>query len=164
MMKISLVAAIAENFAIGKDNKLLWHLSNDLKFFKAYTLGKVIVMGRNTFESIGKRALPGRINVVITRDTSLQIENVLTFRSLDAALDHFKNAEEVCIVGGAQMYEEALPKADILVLTRVEVTPEADVYFPEINWKNWQLVSEEKHFADDKHAYNYTFQVYHKKS
>jgi len=133
IMKISLVAAIAENFAIGKDNKLLWHLSDDLKFFKAYTLGKVIVMGRKTFESIGKRSLPGRINVVVTRDSTLQVENVLVFRTLDAVLEHFKNSEEVCIVGGAQMYRDALPKADILVLTRVKVSPEADVFFPEIN-------------------------------
>jgi dihydrofolate reductase len=161
-MKISLVAAIAENFAIGKDNKLLWHLSNDLKFFKAYTLGKVIVMGRKTFESIGKRALPGRINVVVTRDASIQVENVLSFRSLQAVLEHFKNSEELCIVGGAQMYADALPKADILVLTRVEVSPEADVFFPEINWENWNLISEEKHQADEKHAYNYTFQIFHR--
>ena len=163
-MKISLVAAIAENFAIGKDNKLLWHLSNDLKFFKAYTLGKVIVMGRKTFDSIGKRALPGRTNVVVTRDTSVKADNVLAFTSLDTVLNHFGNAEEICIVGGAQMYAEALPKADILVLTRVEVVPEADVFFPEVNWKNWHLVSEEKHFADEKHAYNYTFQIYHRNS
>ncbi len=159
-MKLSLVAAIAENFALGKDNKLLWHLSNDLKFFKTYTLGKVIVMGRKTFESIGKRALPGRMNVVITRDPSLHAENVLVFKTLDAALEHFKNSEEVCVVGGAQMYKEALSKADKLVLTRVSVSPEADVFFPEIKWENWNLISEEKHYADEKHAYNYTFQVY----
>src|SRR5688572_28664840 len=161
-MKISLVAAIAENFAIGKDNKLLWHLSNDLKFFKAYTIGKVIVMGRKTFESIGKRSLPGRVNVVVTRDSSIQAENVLVFKTLDAVLEHFKNSEEVCIVGGAQMYHDALPKAAILVLTRVKVSPEADVFFPEINWKNWKLVSEEKHHADEKHAYDYNFQIFHR--
>jgi dihydrofolate reductase len=159
-MKISLVAAIAENFSIGKDNKLLWHLSNDLKFFKAYTMGKIIVMGRKTFESIGKRALPGRINVVVSRDSTIQVENVLVFKSLDAVLEHFKNSEEVCIVGGAQMYHDALPKANTLVLTRVNVSPEADVFFPEVNWKNWILVSEEKHRADEKHAYDYTFQIF----
>ena len=161
-MKISLVAAVAENFAIGKDNKLLWHLSNDLKFFKTYTLGKVIVMGRKTFESIGKKALPGRINVVVTRDPSIRVENVLIFKTLDSVLEHFKNTEEICIVGGAQMYHEALPKADVLVLTRVKVSPEADVFFPEINWKNWELVSQEMHHADEKHAYDYTFQVFHR--
>ena len=88
-MKISLVAAIAENGAIGKDNKLLWHLSNDLKFFKAYTLGKVIVMGRKTFESIGRRALPGRINVVITNSVEIDVENIVVFNSLDAALSYY---------------------------------------------------------------------------
>lgn len=159
-MKISLVAAIAENNAIGKDNKLLWHLSNDLKFFKAYTLGKVIIMGRRTFESIGKRALPGRVNVVITTNPEIDTENVLVFRSLAAALEHFKNVEEVCIVGGAQMYHEALPIADILVLTRVETSPEADVFFPTINWNEWKMKSEEGYLADEKHTYNYTFQIF----
>ncbi len=161
-MKVSLVAAIAENNAIGKDNKLLWHLSNDLEFFKAYTLGKVIIMGRKTFESIGKRALPGRMNAVITRDGNIQVENVLVFKTLEAAFHHFKNSEEVCIVGGAQMYKDTLPLADLLVLTRVATSPEADVFFPDVDWNKWKLVSEEKHLADEKHAYDYTFQVFEK--
>lgn len=159
-MKISLVAAIAENGAIGKDNKLLWHLSNDLKFFKAYTLGKIIVMGRKTFESIGRRALPGRINVVITNSVEIDVDNIVVFKSLDAALSYYKSAEEVCIVGGAQMYAEALPIATHLILTRVSTSPEADVYFPNINWHNWKLLSEEKHLADEKHAFDYTFQIF----
>ncbi len=159
-MKISLVAAIAENGAIGKDNKLLWHLSNDLKFFKAYTLGKVIVMGRKTFESIGRRALPGRINVVITNSVEIDVENIVVFNSLDAALSYYTTAEEVCIVGGAQMYAEALPLATHLILTRVSTSPEADVFFPNIDWHNWKLLSEEKHLADEKHAFDYTFQIF----
>ncbi len=162
-MKISLVAAIAENNAIGKDNKLLWHLSNDLKFFKNYTLGKVILMGRKTFESIGKRALPGRINAVISRDHTLQAENILVFKTLEAALAHFKNVEEVCIVGGAQLYKDTLPIAHRLVLTRVATSPEADVFFPELNWNDWKMVSEEMHLADEKHLYDYTFQVFERK-
>jgi len=157
-MKISLVAAVAQNFAIGKNNQLLWHLSNDLKFFKAYTLGKVIIMGRKTFESIGKRALPGRVNVVITRDETIQVENIVVFKTLQNALEHYKQVEEVCIVGGAQMYKEALDLANTLVLTRVDVSMDADVYFPQVNFSEWKLVWEEKHFADEKHAYNYTFQ------
>ncbi len=163
-MKVSLVAAIAKNNAIGKDNKLLWHLSNDLKFFKAYTLGKVILMGRKTFESIGKRALPGRINAVVSRDANINVENVLVFRSLNAALQHFKNSEEICIVGGAQMYKDTLPIADLLILTRVDVSPEADVYFPEVNWSEWNLVAEDAKLADEKHAYNYNFQTYERKA
>lgn len=162
-MKLTLVAAIAENFAIGKDNKLLWHLSNDLKFFKNYTLGKVIVMGRKTFESIGKRALPGRINAVISRDNSIAVDNILVFKTLEAALAHFKNAEEVCIVGGAQMYKDTLNIANRLVLTRVATSPEADVFFPEINWAEWKLISEEKNVVDEKHAFDYTFQVFERK-
>lgn len=163
-MKISLVAAMAENNAIGKDNKLLWHLPNDLRFFKAYTLGKVIVMGRKTFESIGKRALPGRLNAVITRSHDVDAKDVLVFKTLDAALFHFKHVEEVCIVGGAQMYQEALPMADVLVLTRVATSPQADVFFPEVDWSLWNLVSEEKHQKDEKHAFDYTFQVFEKRT
>jgi dihydrofolate reductase len=163
MMKISLVAAIAENNAIGKNNQLLWHLPNDLKFFKNYTLGKIILMGRKTFESIGKRALPGRINAVISSDTSMKTNDVLVFKTLDAALQHFKNSEEVCIVGGAQLYKDTLDKADQLVLTKVACSPEADVFFPDVNWNNWEMISEEKNHADEKHAYNYTFQIFKKK-
>lgn len=162
-MKLTLIAAIAENFAIGKDNKLLWHLSNDLKFFKNYTLGKVIIMGRKTFESIGKRALPGRMNAVVSRDHSISVENVLVFKTLEAALAHFKNAEEVCIVGGAQMYKDTLAMADRLVLTRVATSPDADVFFPLINWAQWKLVSEQKNLMDEKHSFDYTFQVYDRK-
>jgi dihydrofolate reductase len=165
MMKISLVAALAENNGIGKDNKLLWHLPNDLRFFKAYTLGKVIVMGRKTFESIGKRALPGRLNAVITKNPQeVETKEVLVFKTLDAALFHFKNTEEVCIVGGAQMYQETLPIADILVLTRVAACPQADVFFPEVDWNSWKLVSEEKHLKDEKHAFDYAFQVFEKRT
>ena len=161
-MEISLIAAVADNSAIGKDNKLLWHLSNDLKFFKNYTLGKVIIMGRKTFESIGKRALPGRINAIITKENLIQVENVLVFKTLESALVHFKNIEEVCIVGGAQLYKDTLGIANKLLLTRVAVSPEADVFFPEIDWSLWQMVSEEKHLADEKNDFDYTFQVYTK--
>lgn len=159
MTKISIVAAIANNNAIGKDNKLLWHLPNDLKFFKNYTLGKVIIMGRNTFESIGSKPLPRRINAVITQ-RQLDVENVLTFKSLDTALTHFQNSEEVCIVGGARIYEEALEKATDLVLTKVEAEPEADVFFPEVNWSNWTEQSKETYAKDEKHQYDYSFLTY----
>lgn len=163
-MKISLVAAIAQNNAIGKDNKLLWHLSNDLKFFKNYTMGKVIIMGRKTFESIGKRSLPGRINVVISKNDLGNVENILVFKTIESALEHFKNSEEVCIVGGAQLYNHTLPVANKLVLTRVNVLPDADVFFPEVDWSLWNLVSEEKHLADEKNEFDYTFQVYERMS
>jgi len=161
-MKISLVAAIANNNALGKDNKLLWHLSNDLKFFKAYTLGKVIIMGRKTFESIGKRALPGRINVVISRDLSLASENIVVFTDLKEAIKKFHDVEEICIVGGAQIYQDSLSIADILVLTRVNTSPQADVYFPEVDFSQWKLVSEEKHPADERHQYDYNFQIWNR--
>jgi dihydrofolate reductase len=111
-------------------------------------------MGRKTFESIGRRALPGRINVVITNSVEIDVENIVVFNSLDAALSYYTSAEEVCIVGGAQMYAEALPLATHLILTRVSTSPEADVFFPNIDWHNWKLLS------DEKHAFDYTFQIF----
>src|SRR5688572_11718123 len=144
-MKISLIAAVAENRGIGKGNQLLWHLPNDLKFFKAYTMGKVMLMGRKTFESIGKRVLPGRISAVISRNSFEPQENLLFFADFNAALKHFGDVDELCIVGGAQIYQEALPVADRLVLTHVKAAPEADVFFPEVDWSEWEKESEERH-------------------
>ena len=161
-MKISFVVAIANNNAMGKDNQLLWHLPNDFKFFKNYTMGKVLLMGRKTFDSIGRRALPGRISAVVSRDASFSAANVEVFKTVEAALEHFKQAEEVCIIGGAEIFKQTLDIVDTLVITRVDANPAADVFFPDIDWNQWKLVSEEAHPADEKHAYKYTFQVFEK--
>jgi dihydrofolate reductase len=157
---ISIVVAASENNAIGKDNQLLWTLPNDLKFFKKQTTGKVIVMGRKTFESIGSKPLPNRTNVVITRNPEFSAEGVAVFHSLKDALDHYRDEPEICIVGGEQIFREGLGYTDVVYITRVHAVLDGDTFFPELNDSGWLLVEEEKHGADEKHKYAYTFQTY----
>lgn len=162
-MRITLVAAIANNFAIGKNNQLLWHLPDDFKFFKKYTTGKVIVMGRKTFESIGK-PLPNRTNVVISSKyaTRTESDGVIFMPSLHDVVEYFKDEDELCIIGGGKIYEQALSLAHRLVLTRVNCSPEADVYFPDIPFDRFKLIFDEKHPADEKHKYEFTFEIWDK--
>ncbi|MBR1683360.1 MAG: dihydrofolate reductase [Bacteroidaceae bacterium] len=155
---ISMIAAVARNGAIGFENKLLYWLPNDLKRFKALTTGHTIVMGRRTFESLPKGALPNRRNVVLTRNTSFAAENTEVFPSLEAALASCLPDEEVFVIGGASVYAEALPVADRLCLTLVEDTPaRADAFFPWLNPAEWRVEHEEHHGTDDRHAFPYTF-------
>lgn len=160
-MRITLVAAIAENNAIGKNNQLLWHLPDDFKFFKKYTTGKVIIMGRKTFESIGK-PLPNRTNVVISSQEQDNTERngILFFSTLDSCLGHFVNEEEVCIIGGGMLYTKALPLADRLVLTRVNTSPEAEVFFPTIDFQLFHLEFREFHSVDERHAFEFYFEIW----
>lgn len=162
-VKISLVAAVAMNNAIGKDNQLLWHLPDDFKFFKNYTTGKVIVMGRKTFESIGSRPLPNRTNVVISRGTPALPQGVVLAESLQKALSGFSEQQEICIIGGAQIYNQALPLATHLVLTRVHCSPQADVFFPAFDEDEFELEWEEFHPRDEKHLYEFSFQIWRRK-
>jgi dihydrofolate reductase len=159
MSKISIAVAIGENYAIGKNNQLLWHMPADLKFFKQTTSGHTVIMGRKTFDSVGK-PLPNRKNVVITRDTELKIEGVEVVNSLDEALA-ITQAEEkpVFIVGGAEIYRQALPKTDKLYLTTIHHNFDADTFFPSINRSEWKVISTETHKADEKNKYDYTFEV-----
>lgn len=163
-MKITLIAAIATNNAIGWNNQLLWHLPDDFKFFKKYTTGKTIIMGRKTYESIGK-PLPDRTNVVIssTATDNAEKNGLLYFSSLEKCLEHFRYKEEVCIIGGGKIYELALPLADRLVLTRVNVSIHGDVFFPEVNFDEFNLVFHEFHPEDDKHKYSFSFEIWDKK-
>lgn len=157
-MKVSIIVAIGKNNEIGKDNDLLWHLSADLKRFKAITTGHAIIMGRKTFQSLPKGALPNRTNVVLTRNAAFHPDNTLVFSSLDAALIHLRDEEEVFIIGGADLYRQALPIADALYLTKVHATfDDADVFFPQINMNEWRLLSTETTPADEKNAYPSTF-------
>ena len=156
---LSAVVAAAENNAIGKDNQLLWHLPNDLRFFKRTTTGHTVVMGRKTYESVGK-PLPNRRNIIITRQAGYTAPGAEVVNSLAAALERCADEEEVFIVGGAEIYRQALPLLDRIYLTRVHAQPEGDTFFPELGGKDWQLVSEEKHPADDRHAYSYAFMIY----
>lgn len=152
---INIIAAIAENNAIGNDNKLLYWLPNDLKRFKALTTGHTIIMGRKTYDSLPKGALPNRRNVVLSRSVTA-IEGCDVYASLEEALQHCTPEEDVYIIGGASVYEQALPKADRLCLTLVHDTPEkADAFFPDFN--EWKEVWREDHDIDEKHAQRYSF-------
>ena len=156
---ISMIVAMAENRAIGKNNELLWHLPKDFQHFKSVTMGKPIVMGRKTFESIGK-ALPGRKNIVITRDSNFTAEGVVIVHSIAAALEASEEFDDVMVIGGASFYEQMLPMTETLYLTVVHQDFEADVFFPEIKAEEWNVVERVKHEADEKHAYPYSFITY----
>ena len=149
-MEISIVVGIGRNREIGLDNKLLWHLKEDLKRFKKITMGHHMIMGRKTFESIGK-ALPGRTTIVISRQDLELPEGVYQAKSLDEAIDLAKkrNELELMIVGGAQIYEQALPKADKLYLSRVDFEGEADTFFPEFEHLSWKTIQKEEFPANE---------------
>lgn len=158
---MTIIAAIAQNNAIGFENKLIYWLPNDLKRFKALTTGHTIVMGRKTFESLPKGALPNRRNIVLTRQTDFTAPGIEVFHSLKEALDACLPDEEIYIIGGESLYREALPLADRLCLTHIEDTPEqADAFFPEIDKKVWKAEQEEAHDTDEKHQFRYRFTDY----
>ena len=153
---ITIIAAAAQNDSIGKDNQLIWHLSNDLKRFKSLTSGHHIIMGRKTFESFPK-ALPNRVNVIITRDKNYTAENAIV------ALALAKDDEQPFIIGGGEIYRQSLDIATRIELTRVHHEFEGDTFFPEIDPEVWKEVSREDHVKDEKHAYDYSFITYEKK-
>ena len=157
-MTISIIAAVARNRAIGYKNKLIYWLPNDLKRFKALTTSHTIIMGRNTYLSLPKGALPNRRNVVLSRTTK-ELPGCDVYPSLQAALQSCKPDEDIYIIGGARVYEQALPLADRLCLTEVDDAPaEADAFFPD--YSDWHVVSKESHPKDDRHAYEYAFTNY----
>jgi dihydrofolate reductase len=156
---LSIIVAISENRAIGKDNQLLWRLSADLKYFKELTTNHVIIMGRKTFESIGK-PLPNRVNIVISRDEKWQKEGVIIENSLQKAIETAQNIQpddEIFIIGGGSIYEQALPLAQKIFLTEVKTKLEGDTYFPTLNPDEWQEISRISHPADSKNEYDYAF-------
>ena len=162
-MNISIIVAIAQNGAIGFENKLLYWLPNDLTCFKALTTGHTIIVGRRTFESLPKGALPNRRNIVLTRQ-DIEFPGAEHYASLEAALAQCKDEEEVFIIGGASVYREAMPLADKLFITHIEDTPEqADAFFPEIDASVWKETSREAHSTDEKHLYPYCFVDYQRK-
>ncbi len=158
---ISVIVAVAENGVIGGENRLLWHISEDLKHFKALTTGHPIVMGRKTFESLG-RPLPGRRNVVISR-TASAIEGCEVVRSVEEALALFGPAEEVFVIGGGTIYAQTLPLADKFYLTRVLHPYEGDTRFPEWNPAEWHLTSREEFPCGEKYPYPFVFENYERK-
>jgi dihydrofolate reductase len=159
---IILIAAVAENNALGKNNDLLWHLPKDFKRFKEITSGHHIIMGRKTFESFPK-PLPNRTHVIITRQKDYVYEGCIVVQDLDRALAVCPKNETVFVIGGGEIYSQSIHFADQLDITRVHHSFAADVYFPEIDPKIWELTSEEFHPKDEKHLYDYTFQTFVRK-
>ncbi|MBS1948780.1 MAG: dihydrofolate reductase [Bacteroidetes bacterium] len=166
-MTISLIVAASENNVIGKDNQLLWRLPNDMKFFKNTTWGMPVIMGRKTFESMNGDPLPGRFNFVVTHQQKWETGSakVKTAYSLEEAIGLAKltDCREVFIIGGGKVYEESMPLADKIYMTRVHTVTDGDTFFPEINQTEWQLGPCMDFPADDKHAFAYSIQVWLKK-
>ncbi len=156
MTRVSIVVAVDEHGGIGLDGRLPWHLPEDLRRFKALTMGKPVVMGRRTHESIG-RALPGRTNIVVSRQPGREFAGCTVVPTLEAALAAAAGAEETCIIGGAEIYRRALPLADTLHLTRVHATVGADTFFPPLDAGGWEETHREDHPADARHAHAYSF-------
>ncbi len=155
-MTVAIVVAISENNGIGKDNQLMWHLPADLKHFKAITSGHTIIMGRKTFDSIGK-PLPNRRNIVISRNKELAIAGSEVVHSLAAALQLCADDEEVYVIGGAEIFNQSIQLANKIYLTRVHQTYEADTFFPEIDHRFWEESDLEQHLPDEKNTVAYTF-------
>lgn len=167
-MKVSMIVAVGANGAIGKENKMLWHIPEDFKYFKETTMGKPMIMGRKTFDSIG-RPLPGRLTIVITRDENWSYDGVKVVHDLDSALAaafaeaEAKNAEEVMVVGGAQIYQQAMERTDRIYYTEVHQSYQCDARFPALDKEIWQEVSREDHQAKTEGKPDYSFVVFDRK-
>ncbi|MAM19454.1 MAG: dihydrofolate reductase [Bacteroidota bacterium] len=156
---LTLIAAAAENNALGKDNDLVWHLPDDFKRFKRLTSGHHIIMGRKTFESFPK-LLPDRTHIVITRKKDYQPEGVIVVHSMEEAIRAAKLDEQAFIIGGGEIYEMGMSHADRIELTRVHAEFEADAFFPEIDRNKWKIVKDQFHDKDEKHDYSFTYLTY----
>ena len=154
-----LIAATSQNNALGKDNKIIWHLPDDFKRFKELTSGHHIIMGRKTFESFPK-PLPNRTHVVITRQKNYNPEGCTVVNSIEEAFRICPENEDVFLIGGAEIYKLGLPFTDKIELTYINETFEADAFFPEIDFSEWKLTNEEFHPKDEKHAHDFSFQTY----
>jgi len=161
-MKLAIIVATDEGGLIGRNNDLPWKLSADLQYFRKVTMGKPLIMGRRTHESIG-RPLPGRENIIISRDLTYQAEGCTVTHSIQQALDACADSPEVMVMGGASLYMQCLPLADTLYLTQVQAKLKGDTWFPEWDKQQWQEVSKETHLADEKNEYPYSFIVYERK-
>jgi len=157
-MRIAIIVAMAGNRVIGRNNRLPWRIPADLRHFRALTMGKPIIMGRKTYESIG-RPLPGRDNIVITTDRLYQAEGCQVVYSIDQALQAAGRCEEALIIGGANLYRQTLEYADRLYLTLVKAEPQGDAWFPEVEPQQWREIERETHKADESNEYDYDFVV-----
>jgi len=161
-MRLSIIVAMDDNQLIGKDNALPWHLPADLGYFKKTTTGKTVLMGRKTYESIG-RPLPNRRNVIVSRNANFQAHGCEVVASIDAALELAKNDDEVMVMGGASFYEQMLPSVDRLYITQIEGAHEGDAYFPKFDRSEFSEVSRESHPADEKNRHTYHFTILDRK-
>ena len=159
---ITLIAAASENNVIGKDNQLIWHLSDDLKHFKELTKGHCVIMGRKTFESMPK-ALPNRTNIVVTRKHDYTAKDAIVVHSIHEALEKAKDDKQPFIIGGGEIYRQSIHLSDRIELTRVHTELDGDAHFPVIDYKIWEEINREKRFKDDKHDFDFTFIRYNKK-
>ena len=159
---ITVIAAIGKNGELGKDNDLIWHLPNDLARFKKVTSGHHVIMGRKTFESLGK-PLPNRTTIIITRNDEYQVDGCVVVNSLEAALKEASADPNPYILGGAEIYKQAIEIADTLDLTLVDANFEADAFFPQIDYSIWKETSRQDYNADENHKYGYSFVTYKKK-
>ncbi len=159
---ISFVVAIGQNNVMGKDNAIPWHIPADLKFFKKVTMGHPIVMGRKTYDSIGK-PLPGRENIIMTRNQHYAQEGCTIIHTVEELLKLEEKNEEVCVIGGAEIFKITFPHADRLYLTKINHEFEGDTFFPDFDESEWKIISEEKGPKDEKNPYDYTFFIYERK-
>jgi len=159
---VSIIVALAENGVIGIENRLPWHLPGDMKWFRRHTLGKPVVMGRKTFESLG-RPLPERHNIVVTADTAYRADGATVVHSIDEALRAAGDAPEVMIIGGESFYRQMLPRTDRLILTLVHADVAGDAWFPPFDWNDWREVERGDHPADDKNPYAFSFLILERK-
>lgn len=155
-----MIWAMGSNGVIGKDNDMPWHLPRDFAFFKAETLGKRMLMGRKTWESLGGKPLKGRTSIILTRHSNYAPEGAEVVHSLEEALAEGRKADELMVIGGAEIYKMMLPYADKLIVTRIEESFQGDTKFPEVNWGEWTEISSVKGIRDEKNPYDYRFFVY----
>ncbi|MDY6216814.1 type 3 dihydrofolate reductase [Actinobacillus porcinus] len=156
-MTFSLIVAATQNYVIGKDNQMPWHLPADLAWFRQNTTGKPVIMGRKTFESIG-RPLPKRINIVLSRKP-FEHEGVIWKNSLESAVGFVKDSEEILLLGGGELFKQYLPQADKLYFTQIQAEIDGDTFFPELNWDEWNIEHEEYRHADENNAYDLRFLI-----
>jgi dihydrofolate reductase len=161
---ISIIVAVSEDWGIGKDNELLWHISEDLKRFKRLTSGNTVIMGKKTWESLPRKPLPGRENIVLTDNPQESIENSVTAYSIDDALSKCRPDEEIFIIGGGSIYRQFMPVTDRLFITHVHKIAPADIYFPEIDLNIWEITEKEEFKTDGDKGIPYTYAVYVRKN
>lgn len=160
-MLFSLIVATTANYVIGKDNQMPWHLPADLAWFRKNTTGKPVIMGRKTFESIG-RPLPKRINIVLSR-RPFEHQGVVWKNSLESAVDFVKDFDEIMLIGGGELFKQYLPQADKLYLTQIQANLEGDTFFPRLNWDEWEIEYDRWRSADENNAYDLRFLILHRK-